>query len=307
MRRVATLAVIWLSLVAAACGGGDADVSTRPRDTTPITTTLPPPFDETELEFSYELWHSGFHVELTRAEVWTSTTFLTNRTQYWLTLWGDFENQGDEAAFFDPEMAIVADGLSHTHQRDDPPGILPESQALGKLTFLIPEDLDLQSAEFVVGSADESQVRIPLGSQAAAAVRLEPIDVEVGGQITTELIDLDFTGATLRYDLPDLHRQMEKGKMALTVYFDVTSRSPNEGSIKPDDVALILPDGSVLAPSAAELGSLPGGDEGVTTADRSVSFVVDEMPSGDFTLRLMLDAPFIGEDGVAEATFDFGL
>ncbi|MDH3189882.1 MAG: hypothetical protein OEM39_04480 [Acidimicrobiia bacterium] len=306
MKRVATFAVIGLSLVGAACGVGDTDVSSRPRSTAPITTTNPPPLDETELELAEELWHSGFHVELTKAEVWTSTIFLTNRTQYWLTLWGDFENQGDEAAWFDSEMAIVAAGVSYTHKRDDPPGILPESPALGKLTFLIPEDLDLQSAEFVIGATDESQVRIPLGSQ-GAAVRLEPIDVEVSGHLKTELVDFEFTGATLRYDLPNLHRQLEKGKMALTVYFDITSRSPSDGSITSDDIALILPDGSVLAPSVADLGPLPGRDDGVTTADRTVSFVVDEMPSGDFTLRLVLGDPFVAEDGIVEVTFDFSL
>ena len=65
--------------------------------------------------------------------------------------------------------------------------------------------------------------------------------------------------------------------------------------------------GSIIVPAAAELGPLPGDDDGVTTVDRFVSFVVDAIPSGDFTLRLALDALFVSEDGITEATFDFSL
>ena len=77
--------------------------------------------------------------------------------------------------------------------------------------------------------------------------------------------------------------------------------------ISPDDMALVLPDGSIATPAATEIGSLPGDEGGITTADRSVSFVVDEMPTGNFTLRLALDALLVSEDGITEATFDFEL
>ncbi len=158
----------------------------------------------------------------------------------------------------------------------------------------------------MIGAAGESRARIPLGSP-GAAVALEPTDVMISGQLATELIDFNFTGGSLRYDLPDLHRQLELGKRALTLSFDVTSRIAGDVQISPDDMALVLPDGSIIVPAAAETFSLPGDDDGVTTADHSVTFVVDEKPTGDFTLRLALDSLFVSEDGITEATFDFSL
>lgn len=307
MTRAVAIVMVALSLVVAACGNGDTQETRRPRDTAPITTTNPPPFDGTVLQVPHEFWHSGFHVELTRAEVSTSRTMWTSVTSYWLTLWGDFENQGGDVASFDPEMAIVGSGVSYSKRRGTPPRILPESSARGYISFLIPEDLDLESVELVIGKADESQARIPL-SPRGTAVSLAPADVPIRGQLATELIDLDFTGASLRYDVPDLHRQLEMGMRALTLNFDVTSRIAADGRISSDDITLVLPDGSIIVPTVAELGQVTGGDDGgAVTPDRFVSFVVDEMPTGDFTLRLALDDRFVSEDGITEATFDFGL
>lgn len=74
-----------------------------------------------------------------------------------------------------------------------------------------------------------------------------------------------------------------------------------------DDLSLVLPDGTVATPAAAELGPVPGGDDGVTTAGQSVSFVVDVLSSGDYTLRFTPGAPFVAEDGITEAEFAFTL
>jgi hypothetical protein len=305
------MVMIAMSLVVAACGAGDTAVGdtedrVRPSTADPTTTTSLPPLDGMVLPLADEFWHSGFHVELTKAEIFRSRSIYASRISYWLRVWGDFENQGDDVAAFEPEMTITASDGSFNYRRGRPPQVLPASSALGYLTFLIPEDLDVESAELVVGAVVESQARIPLGSP-GNAVRLEPTDVEVSGRLATELIDFDFTGASLRHDLPNLHRQLELGKRALTLHFDVTSRIRGDVRISPDDIALILPDGSLVAPAAGELGSLPGDDDGITTVDRYVSFVVDETPTGDFTLRLTLDALVVEEDGDAEATFDFSL
>ncbi len=305
MRRAIALAAAVVGLVATACGPTATEAPSR-RANDPITTTHPPPLDGTVLQFAQEFWHSGFHVELDGAEVFTTETMLTHRISHWLTLRGNFENLGEDIATFDPEMAIEALGISYVKRRGRPPQILPESSARGELTFLIPEDLDLDASDLVIGAAGESRARIPLGS-GGPAVRLEPTDVAISGQVALELIDFTFTGASLRYDLPDRHSQLESGKRALTLHFDVTSRNPRDTRISADDIVLIVPDGSTVAPAAAELGAVPGGDEGVTTADRLVSFVVDEIPSGDFTLQVNLDASFASEDGAAEATFEFSL
>ncbi len=306
MRRAFAIATVTMSLIASACGGGDATAPSRPANTGPITTTLPPPLEGTVLPVSQEFWHSGFHVRIEAAEVWTTTTLLTNRISHWLTLRGDFANQGAEIATFEPEMAIVAGGVSYNKRGGDPPRLLPATSALGELTFLIPDDLDLQAAHLVIGAPDESQARIPLGSD-GTAIRLQPTELAISGAVAMELVDFTFTGGSLRYDIPDLHRQLDSGKAALTLHFDVTSRHTRDTRISMDDVALVLPDGSVVAPAVAELGPLPGGDDGVNTADRSVSFVVDEMLTGDLTLQVQLDPRLVVDDGATEAIFTFTL
>jgi hypothetical protein len=306
MRRAGLVAVIVGSLIAAACGGG-SDPSSRPRAVVTTSTTTATPFDETDLRFSQDFWHSGFHVELTRAEVWTSQTLMTNRISYWLTLWGDFENLGDEAAEFDPAMAIEESGVAYVNRSaDPPPAVLPESTALGKITFLIAEDLDLESAELVVGAPSESQARVPLGS-AGTATRLEPADLAVGSRTATDLVDIELTEGSLRYDVPVWHQQLEAGEAALTLHFAVTSRAPGEGRIGPDDLALVLPDGSILTPAVADVGAVAGDPAGITTPGLSVTFVLDETVTGDFALRLALDEPWVGEDASAEALVDFSL
>lgn len=306
MRRTITTAMIAMSLIAVACGAGDTREPVRPSTTTSTTTTSPPPLDGRVLEITDEFWHSGFRVELTEAEAFKSRSIYASRVSHWLRVWGNFENQGDDVATFEPEMAIVASGKTYGHRRGRPPRVLPNESALGYLTFLVPEDLDLESAEFVVGAADESRARIPLGSL-GTAVLLEPADVVISGRLETEHMDFDFTGGSLRYDLPDAHLQLDSGTRALTIHFDVTSRIAGDVQMTADDIALVLPTGSIIEPVAAELGALPGDDEGVTTANRSVTFVVDEQPSGEFTLRLTRDDWFVSEDGATEATFEFGL
>lgn len=95
--------------------------------------------------------------------------------------------------------------------------------------------------------------------------------------------------------------------MSLTLTFDALSRRGGNWQLFATDFALIKPDGTAIAPDSIEIGSLPGSDEGVTTADRYVQLFVDDMPAGDYTLRLTPGSWFIGDDGVTEATFEFSL
>jgi len=302
----AIAALLILGLVAAACGSDDAGPKERRGTRGPITTTLPPPLDGTTLQVTRDFWHSGFYVELETVQVSTTETLLTHHTTHWLTIWGDFENLGTETAAFDPEMAIVAAGTPYANRRGDPPRILPRSSALGELTFQIPEDLNLESAMLVVGTREENQARVPLGST-GGAVRLEPKDVALNGGSSAELIDVRITGASLRYDLPNLYSQLAADARALSVRFDVTSRSTRNAKITAEDVTLVLPDGTSVAPAVAELGSIAGNEDGVTTEDRSVTFVIDRSTSGDFTLVVQLAEPFLTDDGPAEISIEFTL
>lgn len=306
MRRAVAVATIAMSLAAAACGGGDPTSYSPRSNNGPITTTNPPPLDGTLLSVAQEFWHSGYRVELASARVWTSETFLTNRTSHWLTLRGDFENLGGDVASFEPAMAIVESGVFYEVRQGDAPRVLPESSAIGELTFLIPENIDLTAAELLVGAEGESQARVPLGVD-GTAVRLKPSDLAISGKLTMELIDIEVTAASLRYDIPTLHRQLALDERELTLYFDVTSRKPGEKQITVDNLSLVLSDGTSVVPAGGALGRVPGADEGVSTAGLSVRFILDDKAAGDFTLRFTPGSAFVAEDGITEATFDFSL
>ena len=163
---------------------------------------------------------------------------------------------------------------------------------------------DWASAVLIVGIAGDNRASIPLGAS-GDPIRLEPSDLALSGTLSMELIDLTFQAATLRYDLPNRHREVESGKQALTVHFDATSRKGGNWQVFATDLLLVGPDGNAIAADDVGIGSLAGTDEGVTTPDLWMRFIVDEMPAGDFTLKLTPGSWFIGEDGVTESTFDF--
>ena len=303
LRVVACIAFLALSL-AAACGGNAAPPQVPvPRETLPTTSTTPP-IDGAVRAVGHEFWHSGFHVALIEAEVWTSKTLMTNRVSHWLRISGTFDNQGDELAAFEPEMAIVADGESYSITQGDPPWIRPGEPALGTITFLIPEDLDLETAEFVVGSPDEAQARIPLGVQ-GALVTLRPTVVELDAVAATPMATFHLASATLRHDVPFEHRQAESGSRFLTITVDVANRTESWG-FDPDDVTLLLADGTEVAATSTESVTVPAGTEDAATTSLDVSFMIGEA-TDQFDLRIRLDPALVEEDDDAVLTFSIEL
>jgi hypothetical protein len=52
---------------------------------------------------------------------------------------------------------------------------------------------------------------------------------------------------------------------------------------------------------------LPGSEDGTTTPDLYLRFLVDDPPDGEYTLRFTAPSWFVGEDGVEEGTLAFTL
>jgi len=315
--RLAGAAVLSaLVLLAAACGGGDDDsgntaTTVGPNGTTvtsaPGGTAAPGALEDQTFTIGQHFWHSGFRVEVTEGEIVSSENALSGRVSISLNLSATFENLGSDTGYFGPPVAIVTADNSYTEtiqsELSDVGGGL---KSQGSLTFRIDDGFDLSSAELLVGSADENQARIPLRAS-GDAVRLEPSEPAISGTLSMELIDLTFTSATLTYDNPERHREVAKGKQLLTLNFDALSRKGGNWQIFATDFSLVDPAGVAIAADASEIGSLPGSEAGAATTDRNVQFLVDEMVTGDFTLRLTPGSWFVGDDGVTEATFEFSL
>lgn len=300
-------------LLVAACGGGPGS-----NGSTPDPTREPLPTKQGASEapvggiedqifaVGQHFWHSGFRVDVVEGEIASTEDNLSKRVTTVLRLSVTLENLGSGTGFFGPAVAIVTSDNSYAADPiangiSDTPGGL---KGKGFFLFLIDKDFDLPSAELLIGDPDENQARIPLSGN-GTPVRLEPSEPPISGTLSMELVDLVFTSANLRYDNPDRHRQIEKGKLALTLTFDVVSRKSGSWNIHAQDLALILPDGIAVAADGIDIGSLEGSDEGLTTPDGSARFLVDEMPAGDYTLRFSPGSWAIGVDGVTEATFDF--
>ncbi|TFG68274.1 MAG: hypothetical protein E4H24_04045 [Thermomicrobiales bacterium] len=300
-------------LVVAACGGGDP--SAVPATNQPVASATSQPgaseapegglADQT-FSVGEHFWHSGFRVEVEDGEILSTTAALTGKVTTTLTLAATLENLGVDTGFFGPSVAIATNNNSYPAgvTSNDIPSVPGGLKSQGTFAFRIDEDFDLASAELVIGDSDENQARIPL-SGSGEAVRLEPSEPDIAGTLSMDLVDLVITSAALQYDNLDRHQEIDKGKQALVLNFDVVNRKSGNWSLFAKDLALIMPDGTASPPEGADLGSVPGTDEGVTTAGKSAWFLVDEMPAGAYTLRFTPGSWFVGADGVTEAAVDF--
>ena len=307
------------------CGGGDetaptptatraattpmAGASASSADATSSPTPLADPLDGRSFDVGASFWHSGFAVTIDAGTVEAQRDEDGQVTGHLLTLSGTFENLGDDAARFPPEVAVVQDTSTYARSQsvqfeDVPSGLVAE----GQVAFDVDEDFDPDRAMLVVGAADQARAQVPLGPDAGALVALEPETVDVTGTLSVALLDMEVVGGELRWDVPQDHDQVEAGTRALTLSMTATSRKRGNWGTFADSFSLTTPDGTSVPADAAQLDSLPGNESGLTTQGQWVRFVVDEDVAGDLTLRMLLPDFWLGEDeDVAEASLEFTL
>jgi hypothetical protein len=254
-----------------------------------------------------DFWHSGFHITILDGETFTRETLAGSIIRY-VSINATFENLGPNETFFSPDISLVQDGIAAIPAGDTDIPFVPSGLASsGVLAYIVEENFDVDSAQLIVGSNDVNQAIVPLSPQAGDLVSLEPADIPISGSLSMELIDLVFSSGEIRADVLNSHSEIEAGSRGLTLSFDATSRKSGNWNILPQDFALILPGRSAVGVDGSELTSLPGSDVGVDTPGLSVRFLVDEMPTGDYTLRFAPGVWFVGQDDVTEATFDFSI
>jgi hypothetical protein len=308
-----SLLVVAFFLILAACGGS-LDLDSLPSSTVDIgspvatqgTETPGTAFEEQSFTVNQEFWHIGFRVELGDGTLFATEDEITKEVRYFASIDTTFENLGTSSLRFDSDLVIVTpDGNFPVHGTSDKPEVPGGLSATGTLVFRVDESFDITSAQLIVGRSDLNQAKIPLGPQGGALVSLEPSEPAPPGPLSLELIDLTFTSADLRADKLSSNRQLEDGKLALTLNFDATSRRDGNWTVLAPNFALVLPDGTATAPSASELSSLAGGAGGIDTSGLSVTFLVNSPGSGAYTLRFQPGTWFVGDDGVDSASVDF--
>ena len=303
-----------LALSLTACGGGDS-TDTTSRGTVAATvapggnsTGTAAPTDEFEPQtfvVEHAVWHSGFKIDVSEGEFSRVEAGLSRELRYFVTLQVSYENLGPFDTFFDAQMALVADGNSFVYDNFGGDSVGSGLSSRAELTFRVDEDFDISGAQLLIGSADETKAVIPFGPNGGDLITLEPTDIAVAGSLEMELIDLEFTGGDLRYDVLANYRQVDSGEMALTLTFDATSRKGGNWSIHPQNFTLVQPDGKTIGLDGSELANLPGSDAGTTTSDQQIRFLVDDPASGTYSVLFSPGSWFIGEDEVTEASFEF--
>jgi hypothetical protein len=307
------MVLLAFSLLIVACGGGKSeptsDVGEGPEVAQPTVVTSSEgedTFEPQQFSVNQEFWHSGFRVELSDGNYFSEENALTGAIRYFVSITASFENLGDDQTFFYVDTAIVWNGNSAPHLlSSDFPDVPSGLASKGELIYEVDENFDATSAQLIIGSGDQNRAQVPLGPAGGELIALEPSEPQINGSISLELIDLTFNSADLRADRLSSYTEVEEGKLALTLNFDVTSRSPGNWNVFDQDFALILPNGSAVGLDGSQLVSLPGSEAGTVTSGLALQFLVDNPPSGEYTLRFTPGSWFIGEDGVAEGTFDF--
>lgn len=257
-------------------------------------------------------WHSGFQVEVGQATLSAPEEQLSGQVTRTLTVAATFHNEGPDEREFDAQTAVVgADGNAQTlyPSASDLPRVPSGLSTAGMFGFLLPEDFDLDSAYLLVGWDGDNQARIPLGPGGGELVDLAPFEVDLTGEIALELIDLAFTGAEVRADVPESYTEVAEGQWSVWLYFDVTSRRSGNWNVRTEHFALSLPDGSAVAAVGSRLVGLPGDEEGQVTTDLFVRFLVPDPPQGTYTLRFQAPDWFVveGSDAPTEGTLDLTL
>jgi hypothetical protein len=304
-----TALVLFLSTsLAAGCGVLTGDGGSTNEGSAGEPREAAPPPEEQVVPVGQTFWHSGFQVEIIDATVSTVEDAFGEQLST-LTLGARFTNLGEIEAYFGSEVAVVAGGASYpvgfeSEVPNVPSGLTTE----GTLSFPIEQGFELATAYLAVGSAGENQAQVPLGPQGGELVDLAPREVPLTGELTMELVDFTFSSGELRADLLDSYLEVEQGSLALTMNFTLTSRNSGNWSLHGPDFALILPEGTAVAPDLANLGSFSGNESGVATEGLWLRFLIHDPPEGDYTLRFTAPSYWLGEDSNAtEGTFEFSL
>jgi hypothetical protein len=312
--RLGALALFGALIPLTACGGGGDDVEAGSTTTQaaagPSGGGTTGTFEDQAFAVGQKFWHAGFLVELGDGTYYAVVDEgpFAKAPRYFVSIDATFENLGEDSTRLSTEAALTAGGdVFEPSSESDIPTVPGGLSADGTFVFEVNESVDIASATLIVGSGDERRSKIPLGSDAGELVTVEPRDVDLTGRLSVELLDLELTSAELRADRPVQHTQVGEDELALTLEFDAVSRKSGNWTIRANDFALTLPDGSSVVPEGSALEPLPGSDEGISTSGLSLVFVVEDPTEGDYALRFKVPSWFEGDDGITEDTVEFTL
>jgi hypothetical protein len=233
---------IALALLASACG--DSTVPTLG----PITTSPPEPTPTvTVYDLGATVWYEGLIIHVD-----TATATLDQRggpVEVVLRL----ENPTGDVGELDGAIQLVL-GKTRVGPNEDSsvPLVPPNGSMPVHLTFDVQGATSVDDASIQIGTVPNHIGRVPLTAAAGAVAAFEPQDFTLKAAGAAADLKISLTGGDLRWDLPDWSQELDASLAALTLTYDATYTGTFAGgfAFTGDNVALRLPDGTVVKPRA---------------------------------------------------------
>jgi hypothetical protein len=253
-------------------------------------------------------WHGGFKVDIGDATFAGTAEDALGHQEITVTVEATFTNEGEDTDRFGSHISLVDPNNSRGPNFDtDIPNTPGGGSLSSDIIFTIDEneEFDFNGAYLLLGSGEEQQARVPLGPNGGELVALEPKELDITGMVSTSLLDVKFTSAALRADDPVNHREIDAGKLGLTLNFEVTSRKTGNWSITAAMFSLTLPDNSTIAPAGSLFAPIAGSEAGLTTGDMYVRFEVEEPETGAYVLHFIPSSLWLEDGDATEMTMNF--
>ena len=161
------------------------------------------------------------------------------------------ENTGDNAADLNAPIRLTLGKQRFEPTRESHvPSIPAHGIAAAVMAFELQAISSVDLAIVEIGSEPQHVALVPLTERAGRAALYEPLGLVLSGTATSANLKLSLRAGLLRWDLPDWSQELVAGLQALTLTYDVTYTGDFAGglSFTGENVALRLPDGSVIGP-----------------------------------------------------------
>jgi hypothetical protein len=263
-----------------ACGGSkSAKTSPTTASSTPglaVTTTAV----VATRTVNADAWYGGFQVHVD-----TATHDPSARS---LVLNVAATNNGRDATLPTLHSAVKSKGESFSEESSAFTSPIPaEGKQSGKLQYTVSPTFSLDDAVLTMGTPDEQQVSLPLGTS-GAKVTFEPRAVSGLGTISAGALDFAIKSATMRGDDLGQHRQDPKGKWTLEIKFTATYKGTARGGylLNPNDLTTKAPNGNSFVAETSDVQSAAFALMASVPSNGVWHFTVDDPPAGAYPLTL---------------------
>jgi hypothetical protein len=214
-----------------------------------LVPTAPPTPEPTPTMTVYQLgttvWYEGLTITI------VSVTATLDKRGGPVEVLLRMNNPTDQDGSLDGAVTLIVGTVRADPTRESE---IPEVPAGGSAAATLTYDLQgissIDQAVLEIGAGPLHVARVPVTSSGGSVVDFEPIELALTGSATASSLKLTLHAGLLRWDLPDWSQELDASLQALTLTYDATYTGDFSGgfAFTGDNVALRLPDGTVVSP-----------------------------------------------------------